>query len=182
MCQDVRRREKAGILQRSATGNKIATEKWRLEEKRLDNFAFPQPFDKILVELGHTHKVLAAVSASLRFLQKYLFQQSFNGKKNICFSWNFGVCSRNLDELGEKNILYRGNFCLWNDTKKPRVGKMFAKSDKDNRNVRREETNEKLKVSARKTATKIPLIHSQVGVSNRNKSFPRRSVNIRERS
>lgn len=59
---------------------------------------------------------------------------------------------------------------------------MFAKSDKDNRIVRREETNEKLKVSARKTATKIPLILSQVGVSNRNKSFPLRSVNIRERS
>ena len=76
----------------------------------------------------------------------------------MCFSSNFRVCSRNLDELSEKNIECKIFFCLGNDAKKPRVGKMFAKSDKDIRIVRREETNEKLKTSAKKTATKISWI------------------------
>ena len=57
-----------------------------------------------------------------------------------------------------RQILNVDFFCLGNDTKKPRVGKMFAKSDKDIRVVRREETNEKLKISAKKTATKISWI------------------------
>ena len=73
----------------------------------------------------------------------------------MCFSSNFRVCSRNLDELSEKNIECKIFFCLVNDAKKPRVGKMFAKSDKDIRIVRREETNEKLKTTAKKLQQKF---------------------------
>ena len=43
MCQDVGSREKAEILQGSATGNKIATGEMKIRGKDLANFAFPHP-------------------------------------------------------------------------------------------------------------------------------------------
>ena len=81
MCQDVGSREKAHILQGSATGNKIATEKWKLEEENLANFAFPLPkYDFSLLWITRysliwvkvIRYVLLAVSISLRHVEIHI--------------------------------------------------------------------------------------------------------------